>query len=90
MPGARAVVAERLDRVDVTRPGLRVGVDHERVDLEPLRLGVEHRQRAVRAAERQAVDRERVVQPLARADRERRDAVGSRDAPRPAVQPPLA
>ena len=36
MPDASAVVAERLGRVDVTRPGLRVGVDHERVDL-PLR-----------------------------------------------------
>src|SRR6478735_9072058 len=33
-----AVVAERLGRVNVSRPGLRVGVDDERVDLPLERL----------------------------------------------------
>src|SRR5207244_12009942 len=40
-------------RVDVARPGLRVGVDHERVDLPLLRLRIQHRKRAVGTAERQ-------------------------------------
>ena len=42
----RPVVAQSLSRVDVTRPGLRVGQDHERVDLLLSCEGVQHRQRA--------------------------------------------
>ena len=52
-----SVVRERLDRVDVARPGLAVGVDHERVDLALAVERVQHRQRAVRAAERQVAHR---------------------------------
>ena len=77
--------------MDVARPGLRVGVDHERVDLPLARLRVQHRQRAVGAAERQVGDRPHdVVQPLTRPDRERREAVGAAAEPaRPRLQPPL-
>ena len=82
--------AQRLHRVDVTRPGLGVGVDHERVDLAALREGVEHRQRAVRPAERQVGHRpDRVVQALARADRQRRQPVLAPVVARvPDFQPP--
>ena len=63
--------------MDVARPGLGVGVDHERVDLPLARLRVEHRQGAVRAAERQVGHRlDGVVEPLPWRDRERRQAVG--------------
>jgi hypothetical protein len=59
------------------RPGLGVGVDHERVDLPLVRLRVQHRQRAVGATERQVGHRlDSVVEPLPRRDRERRQAVG--------------
>ena len=54
----------------------RVGVDHERVDLQLPRPCVQHRQGAVGRTEREARDRTHGVgQPLARADRQRCQAV---------------
>src|SRR5207247_1205207 len=74
--GRPSVVAESLYRVDVTRPRLGVGVDHERVDLSLERLRVEHRQRAVGAAERQIGHRlDDIVETLPRGERQRRQTI---------------
>ena len=53
MPDQSRYCAQRLVRVHAAGPGLVVGVDHERVDLDLVRDRPQHRQRAVGAAERQ-------------------------------------
>jgi hypothetical protein len=62
-----AVAAQRLRRVDLPGPRLRVGVDDEHVDLAAVVLGVQHRQRTVGPAEREAGGHvAHVVEPLPR------------------------
>ena len=76
MPDAARYSAQRLGRVDVAPPGLGVGVDHERVDLQLLRRAYSiGRAQSVPPNGRSADRPHGVVEPLPRADRERRQAV---------------
>ena len=68
--------------MDLPGPGLRVGVDDERLHLELALLGPQHRQRTVGATERHGRGaRADVIQPLARRDVELGQPVGEGDEP---------